>query len=213
MKSVLADRRPIVPAPLALRIRRSLGRDDLDLGRGVGDDLDLRDDAKRRQQALDPAPARSGWLVPIRTLASWALPICLALPQTFERDQDLLAELEQLVPAGVAGLVVPPRVWLRELRQVNAGRPRTGRAGIPRLLGGVRDDRGQEPGQVIVQPRQHKLGGPAVGARGCLGVKPVFQYVEVKTRKLNRAKLVYPLVDPVKLELARMPPGRHGSPC
>ena len=55
----------------------------------------------------------SGRLVAIGTFASWALPIVLFFPQTFERDQDLLAELEQLVPAGIALVVVPPRVRAR----------------------------------------------------------------------------------------------------
>ena len=48
--AALADGGPIVPASLALGMRRMLGRDRLDGGRGIGDDLDLRNVAKRRQQ-------------------------------------------------------------------------------------------------------------------------------------------------------------------
>ena len=47
---------------------------------------------------------------------------------------------------------------------------------------------------------QHELGGPAVGARGRLGVEPVLQDVEVEARELDGAELVNPLVDPVKLK-------------
>ena len=53
---------------------------------------------------------------------------------------------------------------------------------------------------MIVQPGEHKLRGPAVGARGGLGVKPVFQDIEVEARKLDGAELVDPLMDPVKLK-------------
>ena len=63
---------------------------------------------------------RSGRLVAIRDLRLLGAADLLVLPQTFERDQDLLAELEQLVPAGIAAVVVPARVGLGELGQVNA---------------------------------------------------------------------------------------------
>ncbi len=55
-----------------------------------------------------------------RTFASWALPIVLLFRQAFERDQDLLAEFEQLVPAGIAAVVVPCGVGLGKFRQMNA---------------------------------------------------------------------------------------------
>ena len=147
----------------------------------------------------------------------------LSLPQPLERDQHLLAERDQLVPAGVARLVVPPGVGLGELGQVDA-RPPFGAGGpvVPRLLGGVRDDRGEQPGQGVVQPGQHELRGAAVGAVGRLGIEPVLQHVQVEARQLHRAELVDPLIDPVELEpfvgrpdvadhpveLARAPSGR-----
>ena len=71
---------------------------------------------------------------------------------------------------------------------------------IPRLLGGVRNDRGQQPGQVVVQPGQDELGGSTVGAVGGLGIKAVLEHVEVEARKLDRDELVDPLIDPVELE-------------
>ena len=135
------------------------------------------------------------------TFASWALPIVLLFRRPSSAIKICSRSLSRSSQRASRLLVVPSRVRLREFGQVNAGRPRRGGGPvIPQLVRGVRDDRGQQPGQVIVQGGQHKLGGPPVRARGGLGVKPVFQDIEVETRKLDRAELVDPLVDPVKLK-------------
>ena len=130
-----------------------------------------------------------------------ALPIVLFFLRPSRRDQDLLAELEQLVPAGIAPVVVPARVRLRELRQVNACWL-AGRSGpvLPQLVGRVRNDRGQQPGQVIVQGGQYKLGGLTVAARRVPRRRADPSRRRGKSSKLDGAELVDPLIDPVKLE-------------
>jgi hypothetical protein len=90
MLGVLADARPVVPAPLAFGVGGSLDMDRLARRRGIGDDLDLRDDAERGEQVAigqpsvgtirrDPDPSLLGTAD------------LLALPQALEGEQYLLA--------------------------------------------------------------------------------------------------------------------------
>ena len=140
---------PVVPAPLALGVGRSLGRDGLARG-GRGR---RRSRPPRRCRASPAArdraaSARAGWCV-IRTFASWALPIVLlfrrpsSATSTCSRSSSSSSQRASRCSSSHRGSGSGNSArWTLE-RPVAAGGPV-----IPRLLGGVRDDRGQQPGQV-----------------------------------------------------------------
>ena len=102
----------------------------------------------------------------IVTTASWRLPIVLLFRNAFQCDQASSREHRGGSPNARRVRRRPMRIGLGELGEVDAGRlARAGRHVIPRFLGGVRDDRGQDPGQGVMEPGQDELGGAAVGAR------------------------------------------------
>ncbi len=200
MLGARADGGPVIPASLALGVRRSLGRDPFGRGRG------RRRSRPRRRCRASPAArgraaSRSGRLVVIRTLASWALPICLlfrrpsSATSTCSRSSSSSSQRASRFSSSHSGSGSGNSV-----RWTLGGLSGVAGPVIPRLLGRVRDDRGQQPGQVVVQPGQHELRGARVGAVGGLGVEPVLEHVEVEARQLDRAELVDPLIDPVELE-------------
>ena len=177
-------------------------------------DRDVRDDAQGRQQVA--VVLRAG-----RRLAGR----CCRRPPPGAADDlggpELLQLAEDLVAHCRAGRTSARRRSGssqagsgsgHSARWTLAGLP--GRAGeeVPELLGRVRDDRGQQPGQDVVQPGQDELRGAAVGAVGRLGVEAVLEDVEVEARQLDRAELVDPLIDPVELEPLVGRRRRRGSP-
>ena len=77
-----------------------------------------------------------------------------------------------MVPVLVAGRVVPAGVGLGPVGQVDARAALGLGQDVPEFLGGVGDDRRQEPGEILMQLRQDVLRGATVGAVGGLGVDP-----------------------------------------
>ncbi len=144
---------------------------------------------------------RSGRAVAIRTRASWALPMTFSLRSPSSANSTCSRSASSSLQRA-SRLVVPPGSASGNSARWTLDRGPSGRRPeLPQLLGRVRDDRGEQPGQGVVQPGQDELRGAAVGAVGRLGVEPVLEDVEIKARQLHRAELVDPLIDPVELEL------------
>ena len=162
-------------------------------------DIDFGDDAERRQ-LFRIGMKCPGRFVVITTLASWSCRFACS-SAALQARRGLARAARSARPSERRAVVIPARVSLGEFCQMNARRFLVFAAGvIPRLFGGMRNNRCQKPCQVIVQPCQHELGRPAVGLDGRIGVKAVFDDVEIEARQLDDAELVDPLIDPVKLE-------------
>ena len=214
MLGALADGGPKVPAPLAFGCRERSAVATNPAGCRVGLQRSRPPDvAERGQQFAIRHPAAKivvrPWCRDYRLLGAADR---LALPQALRARSRFARGVRAALPAGIA--IIVPRGSAREIPPGERLRAcRRGRPIIPRFIGGVRDDRGQQAGQVIVQPRQDKLGGPAVGARGGLGIEPVLQARRGRSSRARRHRTDRSAGRPGKTRTSRKRPGRRGSPC
>src|SRR4029077_3631700 len=128
----------------------------------------------------------------------------LGLAGGFERDEDLVAHGEELLPVffergDVAGNDL---IDVGEERKVDAGLAVLYyRQRLPDLVGGEAEDGGDEAGEGLGDAPERSLRGAACGMVACKGVETVLEDVEIERAEVGVGVLVERVVGAVELEV------------